>query len=305
VPGSLANDGGAEAASAPMEERPEALDHHSDAPAASDGRVAESGELSGQEPPVTSADPADSGADSDELAALADAVQQHLDRDEIAPALRALSDWYRSPGAAEEHKVQLHPLMDQLAGTVIYSRRHLLQPAYIVREEDTLEEIAQRHQVPTVLLAKINGIVPPYELFPGERLKVVEGPFRAETSVARREMTLYLGPLYAGRFPVRLGREFPGQEAVMEVVEKLEQRAYTDPTTHEETAAGHPDNPYGRCWIGLREPGETAGSPGLGIHGRGDQCGPDDARGCIGLSPRDAEDLHSILSIGSTVRITR
>ena len=240
-----------------------------------------------------------------ELAALAQSVQQQLDNGELAAALTALSHWYTSPTASEDRKAQLLPLLDQLAGSVIYSRRHLLEPPYTVPEHETLEQIAQRYHIPMILLAKINGIAAPYDLFPGETLKVVRGPFRAETSLSRRELTLFLDTYYAGRFTVRLGSDVSIDDGVLEVAEKLEQRTYTDSENGQQIPPESPENPYGRHWIGLRQLSSTSPSDALGIHGTGEGCSPDDSRGCIGLEARDAEDLYSILSIGSTVRIVR
>ena len=38
------------------------------------------------------------------------------------------------------------------------------------------------------------------------RLKVVKGPFSATVSLEKRQLTLMLGGMYAGRFPIGLGR---------------------------------------------------------------------------------------------------
>ena len=265
----------------------------------------EKNRLDASHPPETHPGDGATDASEQELAALAQSVQQQLDNGELAAALTALSQWYTSPTAREDRKAQLLPLLDQLAGSVIYSRRHLLEPSYTVQEHETLEQIAQRYHIPMNLLAKINGIAAPYDLFPGETLKVMRGPFRAETSLSRRELTLFLDTDYAGRFSVRLGSDVSIDDGVLEVAEKLEQPTYTDSENGQEIPPDSPDNPYGRHWIGLRQLSSLSPSDALGIHGTGEGCNPDDSRGCIGLEARDAEDLYSILSIGSTVRIVR
>jgi LysM repeat protein len=174
-----------------------------------------------------------------------------------------------------------------------------------VQDNETLDQIAQRYQVPRALLARINGVPAPYDLYPGETLKVVRGPFRAEANLTRRELTLYLDAYYAGRFAVRVGEDADVNEGILEVVEKLQQRAYTDSASGQQISAESPENPYGRHWIGLGPLSGVDASDSLGIHGTGEACGTDESRGCLGLQPLDAEDLYSILSIGSTVRIVR
>ena len=42
-------------------------------------------------------------------------------------------------------QMQVTELLDQLAGTVIYSRQHLLEQPYLVRPGDTLSSIARRY----------------------------------------------------------------------------------------------------------------------------------------------------------------
>ena len=66
------------------------------------------------------------------------------------------------------------------------------------------------------MLAKINGISASHRLVAGESLKVMRGPFRAEVSLDNREMALFLGRYYAGRFPIRVGADLPIHETVYE-----------------------------------------------------------------------------------------
>ena len=60
--------------------------------------------------------------------------------------------------------------------------------------------------------------------------------------------------------------------------------------------ANDPNNPYGGWWISLG--GEVA------IHGS-PATPSNQTLGCISLSPQDAKDVYSILSMGSEVAIRR
>ena len=62
--------------------------------------------------------------------------------------------------------------------------RGLAGAAYGVRPGDTLDSIADRYKVPSLLLARINGISDPQNLSPGKELKVLKGPFIAKVSTA-------------------------------------------------------------------------------------------------------------------------
>ncbi len=224
------------------------------------------------------------------------AVQTNLQNGQLAEALFALTVWYEEPTLSEEQSLRCIQLLDQLAGTVIYSRESFLESAHIVREGETLGSLAEQYGVPAELIARINGIVPPSRLDPGESLKVLRGPFRAEISRSRSEVTVFLGRYYAGRFPVRLGPELPPSDNKYEVIAKENGREYFDRRTFERITREDARNPYGDRWIGLRGEQITA-AHNVGIHvdvNESELC-------CIAVSSVDADDLSAILSIGSQV----
>lgn len=217
---------------------------------------------------------------------------------EFAAVHLELSRLYGDPILTPDESRQLTELLDQLAGTVIYSRRHLLEPPYVVKSGDTLESIAQGYNVPWKLLAKINGIRDPERLQPGLQLKVVRGPFEVLVSLERFELTLVLGGRYAGRFPIGIGRDAPGRlEGSYTVQRKLTPSATASPAD--------PRGPQGRLSIELGE--------NLVLHGTDDlrNLRRADGPGVICLGPRDIEDLCDILTakseaaVASTVAIRR
>jgi LysM repeat protein len=151
---------------------------------------------------------ADEAASDSKLAAFtADWEEAHsqLAAGRYAEALALLSTWYDDASLAIEESQRLQDLLGQLAGTVIYSQEDLLMPPYVVGAGETLPTIAAPLGVNWQLLAKINGIPAPDDLYPGESLKVLRGPFDADVSLARRRVTLRLTGNYAGSFPMAVG----------------------------------------------------------------------------------------------------
>ncbi len=202
--------------------------------------------------------------------------------------------FYKSQDLTSEEQEELLNLLDPLAAKVIYSQEHLVTQPYEVRGNETLMDIAARFNVPWQLLQKINGIQNPRVLLPGTQLKVVEGPFIAEVDLKTQELTVFLGSLYAGRFPVSVGQDPVPFDGDYKVREKKEDRPYF--AQGGTIPADSPKNPFGKVWMDLGSEMSIHGSPP----------GGGDARlGCISLSPRDAEDVYSILSVGSTVRVLR
>lgn len=242
--------------------------------------------------------PAAGGPSSGEFDAAMQAAQRDLETGQLAAALRQLTPWYGNAQLSQPQQQQLQMLLDQIAGTVVYSTQNHLENPYEVQPGERLESIAERYQVPWQLLAKINGIADPGALQPGERLKVVRGPFEAVISLDRRELVLRTADgLYAGRFPVGLGAENPPQEGSFAVSDKVENPVYYG--RQSSIAAEDPTNPLGERWIGLGRQ--------MAIHGTNDPqaLGRTDLPGWISLREHDVEEVYDILGLGSRVTIVR
>ena len=126
--------------------------------------------------------------------------------EKIRLAFVQLSQLYEHDQLSDVDRIVMQPILDRLALTVIYARdTHILESPYRVRPGDTVESIAQEFTLPPVLLRKINGLAMTAHGLPvGGTLKVVCGQFDARISVKRKELTLLLGGLYAGRFPITM-----------------------------------------------------------------------------------------------------
>ncbi|RMF88486.1 MAG: LysM peptidoglycan-binding domain-containing protein [Planctomycetota bacterium] len=231
-----------------------------------------------------------------EFAGFLDAVRRKLDAGEFSTAHEVLTTWHRDQRITPEERAALLDLLDQVAGTVIFSRQHLLEPPYTVKPGETLGQIADRYAVPWELLAKINGIRDPDHIPPGTQLKVVRGPFDAIVRLQERELTLMLDGKYAGRFRIGVGTDVDNLVGEYRVCEKRMHPIYYGPDGTI-IDADSPNNPLGKYWIGL--------GGRIALHGTNDPANFDrpDAKGTIFLADRDIEDLYSILSINSHVTI--
>ena len=221
-------------------------------------------------------------------------AHDQLTEGNLVDALFTLSMWYSNSDISLGQRQKLVTVLDQLAGSVIYSTQHMLQPPYQVRDGETLEEIARHFKIPGQFLENVNGIHDSNSLVIGQEIKVVHGPFRAEVDLDRRELTLFLGRFYAGRLAIQIGQNpFPNPGSYDVLDKKLDGRDFiaTDGTL---IPAKDPTNPYSVTSLGL--------SNGLVLHGDNPSAGSTN-RGCIILSQRDASDLYAILSEGSRVVI--
>jgi LysM repeat protein len=148
-------------------------------------------------PPASTTAPATAS-----FAASLPAIEMALERRELARALELLTPWHNDPSLTATEAGQVEALLSQLAGTVVYSTEHQLEPARVVKAGETLETIAKEYNVPWQLLAKINGIPAADQVRPGQALKVLRGPFSAAVDLNRKELTLMVGDHYAGKFPI-------------------------------------------------------------------------------------------------------
>lgn len=226
------------------------------------------------------ASPQPGGATASNFPAFMAEVNQLLAQGKLADALERLSQRYDDPSLKPEEYAQVVDLLDQIAYAVIYSPDSVLEPPYVVQPGDTLQRIAQSYGVPWQLLARINGIADPNALRPGQKLKVVRGPFDAEVDLNRRELTLKLHGLYAGRFAL----------PTIVAPERLESTYFVEDKS----------SVPGYWWIRLSG----------GVEIRGDKLGtpPRPAAGespVLAVEADQIENLHTILSVGSRVRILR
>lgn len=216
-------------------------------------------------------------------------AQQKIDAGHPEDALFLLSMLHEDEKIDAKHRTKLLALLDQVAGTVVYSREHLMEPAYIVKPNERLADVAQAFDVPPGLLAKINGISTTAPLQPGTSLKVVRGPFNAVINTTSRELTLFVQSRYAGRFPIHVGPQFSMSAGSGAVTSKTRQ---------------HPQHP-GHPWIGLGSSTATTGQE-VGIVGMKDPAAVDSQSSKnIGVTSAHADDLYDILSNKSRVTIVR
>jgi LysM repeat protein len=222
-----------------------------------------------------------------------------------------LSSWFGNPSLSPAEAEQVEMLLGQLAGTVIYSTEHRLEPPYTVRPGETLEQIAQQHGVPWQLLSKINGVPGASPLPAGQQLKVVRGPFEGELDLRRNLLALKVDGRYAGKFAVS-----PPSDANLPTGDWIVQEKPSAPAARQSVYGGQPAGQLAlEHSLILRSATANATNAGQTILIRGGSAAtPSLPTGAaanatppilVKVAPRDAEELSDILSIGSRIVIRR
>jgi len=222
------------------------------------------------------------------------AIQAALDRDELPRAHLLLSQWYGDPTLSSEERREVDRLLGQLAGSVIYSNEHRLEPPHQVQVGETLESIANAYNVPWQLLAKINGVPRSDAVEPGQILKVVRGPFNAVVDMSDSEVFLSIDGRYAGRFPAQLDGAAT-TEGAWKVADKASKY---EPASPASDAQGYSHS--------LRLSSLSPATPGqLVIQGVTLTPSTENPAGRVSVAARDLGDLFDILSLGSEVTIRK
>ena len=118
-------------------------------------------------------------------------------------------------------------------------------------------------------------------VLPGTELKVLRGPFRAEVHLETKELTLFLGDLYAGRFPIEIGVDPMPRLGTYTIQDKKTDKTYYDREGNP-VPSDSAENPFGQVWMDL--------GGMLSIHGSPDTAAPTN-QGCISLASDYAQDV--------------
>ena len=186
---------------------------------------------------------------------------------------------------------------------------------HVVAAGETLETLAARHGVDAGVLAAANNLQPKQRLSPGDSISVNNVHIIPQVTsdgvvinIPQRMLFYFQGGQLVARYPIGVGR--PGwvtPHGQRKVIKKEENPSWEIPKSIQDemrrqgkpvkTSIGpSPDNPLGKYWIGLDE-------PGIGIHGTNApasvyQFG---SHGCIRLHPDDIAALFQRIQIGTPV----
>lgn len=230
-------------------------------------------------------------------------IQTALDRGDLKQAHQLLSKWHGNESLSPADAQRVETLLGQLAGTVIYSTEHQLEAPRVVKPGESLETIAKEYNVPSQLLAKINGIQSSEQPRPGQELKVVRGPFSAVLDLHRSEVTLTVDDRYAGKFHVTV----PPGNSLTDGQWLVDQKLVGPPSTANPSAYATTPVPADRTIIlrNVDNGNSPAGTPTLLIASGSTPPGLAANPPALRVSPQDAEELSDILSIGSRVTVRR
>jgi LysM repeat protein len=186
-----------------------------------------------------------------------------------------------------EQAARVKKTITQLADQILFSKEpSSFSETYVVKPGDQLYTIAKPYKIPHELVMKINGLKSDL-IHPGDRLKVVRGPFGVTIDTSKLILTVYYYGRFVKEYPVGLGEKGLLAEGEYPVRTKLINPAWTHPDSP--MAAGDPNNPLGERWIGFY--GE------YGIHGtiEPESIGKRVSLGCVRMHEKDVEEVFDLV----------
>ncbi|MGH7199516.1 MAG: L,D-transpeptidase family protein, partial [Planctomycetaceae bacterium] len=214
-------------------------------------------------------------------------VDEQMAAGDDLSAHQTLSDIYWRHTAARD---AIRERIETTAKSIYFNPQPHYMTPYEIQAGDVLGTVAAKYDVPWQYLARLNGI-DPRRIRPGQKLKVIKGPFGAVVDLARFELTIHAHGYYVKSYPIGVGKDGSTPIGTRSVVDKVTNPQYTDPDGRV-IAADDPANPIGEYWISLGDR--------YGIHGTIDPAsiGRAESRGCIRLNSADVQEVYDFLTIG-------
>ena len=166
---------------------------------------------------------------------------------------------------------------------------------YVVKEGDALRKIAKKYNTTVELIMKSNHLKADL-IRPGQRLKVNTAKFAIITDKSQNSLILKADEDILKIYRVSTGLDGSTPTGKFKIVNKL-----VDPPWFKAGAivpSGSPENILGSRWMGFS-------IDGYGIHGttEPETIGSNITAGCVRMLNEDAEELYSIVPVGTEVTI--
>jgi nucleoid-associated protein YgaU len=219
----------------------------------------------------------------------------------------ALESGELDAGQAQEVRTALGELNQRLVFSPEIIEGDPFSMLYVVEPNDSLAKIRRKNGLllDWRLLARINNISNPRAIRPGQRIKLITGPFHAVISKRDFRMDIFMGQgsdrVFVRSFYVGLGEFNATPVGIFKVREnsKLINPEWANPRTGEKFEPDDPRNPIGEHWLGLEGMSEHVRDlHGYGIHGTidRDSIGKQLSMGCIRLVSEDVALVYELLT---------
>ncbi|MFH1304460.1 MAG: L,D-transpeptidase family protein [Planctomycetota bacterium] len=219
------------------------------------------------------------------------AIDQLIQQGKIIDAHKQLSKIYWN-------QPQLYPVIKsritETARMIYFSPQPHFMTPHEIEPGDQLRKVATQYHITWEYLSKLNQI-DPKKIRPGQKLKVIKGPFSAFVDLSDFSLTVHAHGYFVKRYAIGTGKDHSTPTGKFQVKEKLVDPTYYGPDGV--IANDDPTNPLGERWIDLGD--------SYGIHGTIDPAsiGKAESRGCVRMLNEDVAEVYDLLGVNSEVVI--
>jgi len=219
------------------------------------------------------------------------AIDQLIQDGKILDAHKRLSKIYWS-------QPELYPVIksriEETARIIYFAPQpHFMSP-HEIEPGDQLRKVAKQYKVNWEYLASLNR-VDPAKIRPGQKLKVIKGPFFAFVDLSDFTLTIHAHGYFVKRYAIGIGKDHSTPTGKFHVKDKLVDPIYYG--SDGVIANDDPTNPLGERWIDIGD--------SYGIHGtiEPESIGKADSKGCVRMHNDDVAEVYNFLSLDSEVVI--
>lgn len=193
---------------------------------------------------------------------------------------------------------ELYPVIksriEETARMIYFSPQPHFMTPYEIEPGDQLRKVATQYKITWEYLAKLNQI-DPKRIRPGQKLKVIKGPFSAFVDLSEFTLTVHAHGYFVKRYAIGTGKDHSTPTGKFQVKDKLVDPTYYGPDGV--IANDDPANPLGERWIDIGD--------SYGIHGTIDPAsiGKAESKGCVRLLNEHVAEVYDLLGVGSEVVI--
>ena len=226
---------------------------------------------------------------------------------ETTPDLIAIDQLIQQRKIIEAHKKlskiywdqpDLYPVIksriEETARIIYFSPQPHFMTPYEIAPGDQLRKVATQYKITWEYLAKLNRI-DPKRIRPGQKLKVIKGPFSAFVDLSDFTLTIHAHGYFVKRYAIGTGKDHSTPTGKFQVKDKLVDPTYYGPDGV--IANDDPTNPLGERWIDIGD--------SYGIHGTIEPAsiGKAESKGCVRMLNEHVAEVYDLLGVGSEVVI--
>lgn len=235
---------------------------------------------------------------SGSIGALVSQAKKASQRGDLASAKKYYDQALQQMDWVQKNTSQIRKDAEAINMKLIFSKSSFTagNKIHVVKEGETLSEIAKKYGTTTELIKRSNQLNSEH-IQAGRKLKVLAGKVSIKVDKSANQMEIYLDEKRIKSYRVATGKRNSTPVGTFKIINKVR-----NPIWYKEMGTaipyGDPENHLGPRWMGFDK-------PSYGIHGTVEPktIGTQASSGCIRMLNKDVEEIYAVVPIGTKVTV--